>query len=71
MGTRKTAESKMAYIQAVIYKANQEGIVINEEQLISDFCLRFYSTIKTAKDYIQVFINGQKIKRTIDGLVPI
>jgi hypothetical protein len=71
MGTRKTAESKNAYIQAAIYKANEEGIVINENQLIADFCLHFNATLATAKSYIQIYLNAQRIKRTIDGLVPL
>jgi len=70
MGTRRTAENKMAYIRQTFLRADKEGKVINEKEFLAEFCVNFSATLYTAKQYLQIALDSKQVERTVDGLVP-
>jgi len=68
MGTSKTAKAKHEFLDYVFYKAKEENRQLDYNSLITEFCIRFNSTAKTAKEYISLYKNIGRIK-IVDNLI--
>lgn len=52
MGTRLSRQEKHEWLLNCIRKAKEAGREIDEEKLIKEFCKKFFSTRRTAKEMI-------------------
>ena len=67
MGTNKTRHLKIEWLEDTIlsFFKSKKNEAISKDKLIAQFCLKFNSTERTAKEMLKIFVSLGIIK--IDG----
>jgi len=61
MGTNKTRREKIEWLTSKIRIADEQGLSLNKNKLLNQFCLETFSTIRTAEEITSILINTDKV----------
>ena len=70
MGTVKTHYRRQSWFSNRFDIAKEQGIELDKNLMLADFCLETSTSLRTAKDFLKVFEMIHKIK-IVNGLIKV